>query len=179
MGEAAAEEQPPSPGSSSGGAPAAAAGGTSPMLVGSGDQAPRPSRLVGLPIKWRPLFPTTAYTYTITNPEVLTAVAKSSRVRLPRARYGCLLVAWSPYVDWLAVLLRCCLTVVCTAVSFGASLCRYTASQLSCIQQYVLVESPNVHHDVSACWVDRKLAVSGCDVALDAARGGLFGFPVF
>lgn len=78
VGEAAAEEQPPSPGS---GGPAAA-GGTSPMLVGSGDQAPRPSRLVGLPIKWRPLFPTTAYTYTITNPDVLTAVAKSSRVRI-------------------------------------------------------------------------------------------------
>lgn len=73
VGEAAAEEQPPSPGS--GGAAA-----SSPMLVGSGDQAPRPSRLVGLPIKWRPLFPTTAYTYTITNPDVLTAVAKSSRV---------------------------------------------------------------------------------------------------
>lgn len=63
------------------------------MLVGSGDQAPRPSRLVGLPIKWRPLFPTTAYTYTITNPDVLTAVAKSSRVRIiSRKRYiyrGC------------------------------------------------------------------------------------------
>lgn len=73
VGEAAAEEQPPSPGS--GGAAT-----SSPMLVGSGDQAPRPSRLVGLPIKWRPLFPTTAYTYTITNPDVLTAVAKSSRV---------------------------------------------------------------------------------------------------
>ncbi|CAN0415266.1 unnamed protein product, partial [Ectocarpus sp. 8 AP-2014] len=76
VGEAAAEEQPPSPGS--GGAAA-----SSPMLVGSGDQAPRPSRLVGLPIKWRPLFPTTAYTYTITNPDVLTAVAKSSRSGFP------------------------------------------------------------------------------------------------
>lgn len=51
------------------------------MVVGAGDQAPRPSRLIGLPIKWRPLFPTTAYTYTITNPDVLTAVAKSSQVR--------------------------------------------------------------------------------------------------
>eukprot|EP00903_Cladosiphon_okamuranus_P015213 g14061.t1 len=81
VGEAAAEEPPPSPGSSSGGT--AAAGGTSPMLVGSGDQAPRPSRLVGLPIKWRPLFPTTAYTYTITNPEVLNAVAMSSRSGFP------------------------------------------------------------------------------------------------
>eukprot|EP00752_Nemacystus_decipiens_P005164 g4687.t1 len=76
VGEAAAEEQPPPGGAS-------APGGTSPMLVGSGDQAPRPSRLVGLPIKWRPLFPTTAYTYTITNPDVLTAVAKSSRSGLP------------------------------------------------------------------------------------------------
>lgn len=77
VGEAASEEQPHSPGSGGAGG---AAGGSSPMLVGSGDQAPRPSRLVGLPIKWRPLFPTTAYTYTITNQDVLTAVAKSSRV---------------------------------------------------------------------------------------------------
>ena len=68
------------------------------MLVGSGDQAPRPSRLVGLPIKWRPLFPTTAYTYTITNPDVLTAVAKSSRVRfLARANGHAVGVLWDGY----------------------------------------------------------------------------------
>lgn len=51
------------------------------MLLGTGDQAPRPSRLIGLPITRRPLFPTTAYPYTITNQEILQAVAKSSQVR--------------------------------------------------------------------------------------------------
>ncbi|CAN0180341.1 unnamed protein product [Ascophyllum nodosum] len=55
----------------------------SPMLIGAGDQAPRPTRLIGLPIRWRPLFPTTAYTYTITNPEVLAAVAKATQGRFP------------------------------------------------------------------------------------------------
>lgn len=58
--------------------------GSSPMLLGVGDHAPRPSRLIGLPITRRPLFPTTAYPYTITNQEVLQAVAKSSQVRQPR-----------------------------------------------------------------------------------------------
>ncbi|CAM9800412.1 unnamed protein product [Laminaria digitata] len=76
-GGTAAEDQPPS---AAGGGGAA---GSSPMIVGAGDQAPRPSRLIGLPIKWRPLFPTTAYTYTITNPDVLTAVAKSSQGGFP------------------------------------------------------------------------------------------------
>ena len=92
MGEAAGDEQPGGSGGGGGPAAAAAAGGSSPMLVGSGDQAPRPSRLVGLPIKWRPLFPTTAYTYTITNPEVLTAVAKSSRVRHPVPFFSMLVI---------------------------------------------------------------------------------------
>lgn len=54
----------------------------SPMLLGAGDQAPRPSRLIGLPITRRPLFPTTAYPYTITNPDVVAALAESSQVSL-------------------------------------------------------------------------------------------------
>lgn len=123
VGEAAAEEQPPSPGSGG----KAAAAGTSPMLVGSGDQAPRPSRLVGLPIKWRPLFPTTAYTYTITNPDVLTAVAKSSRVRtrIPREMRVCFLDPNGAvgYV-LLAAVLRCCFSLLVVAwlsvLLFGA-----------------------------------------------------------
>ncbi|CAM9147442.1 unnamed protein product, partial [Choristocarpus tenellus] len=57
--------------------------GSSPMLLGAMDQAPRQPRLIGLPITRRPLFPTTAHPYTITNPDVLEAVVKAHQDSRP------------------------------------------------------------------------------------------------
>lgn len=55
---------------------------SAPMVLGSGDQAPKPSRLIGLPITNKPLFPTSAYPCIFSNRDVLSAVVKSKEVSL-------------------------------------------------------------------------------------------------